>query len=60
MRRTLPIFVFTGAEGGNVEEVIWAYAFMVNFANELGALTVAFEHRFFGLSVPFGGSVVPT
>eukprot|EP01043_Picozoa_sp_COSAG02_P026351 COSAG02_NODE_1516_length_12182_cov_14.478689_12_plen_561_part_00 len=55
-RSTLPIFVFTGAEGGNVEETAWAYTFIINLACKMNALTVLLEHRFFGLSVPFGGN----
>ena len=52
-----PIFFFTGAEGGNVEDVLWAYTFMVNVAMELNAMVVCMEHRFFGLSVPFNNNV---
>jgi lysosomal Pro-X carboxypeptidase len=55
-RSTVPIFVFTGAEGGNVEETAWAYSFIIDMACEMGALTVLLEHRFFGRSVPFGGN----
>ena len=51
-----PIFVFTGAEGGNVEETMWAYTFMIEVACRMGALVAFFEHRFFGLSIPFGGN----
>jgi lysosomal Pro-X carboxypeptidase len=51
-----PIFVFTGAEGGNVENVIWAYTFMINVAMEINAMVVCLEHRFFGLSIPFGNN----
>ena len=53
---TAPIFVFTGAEGGNVQETAWAYSFMINVACRMGGLVALFEHRFFGLSVPFGGN----
>ena len=54
--RTAPIFVFTGAEGGNVQETAWAYTFLIDVACRMGSLVALFEHRYFGLSVPFGGN----
>ena len=55
-KRPPPIFVFTGAEGGNVEDTMWAYTFMIEVGCRMGALVAFFEHRFFGLSVPFANT----
>jgi hypothetical protein len=50
-----PIFVFTGAEGGDVTQLYdYAYGHTVSVAKRQGALIVFLEHRFFGKSLPFG------
>eukprot|EP00051_Salpingoeca_urceolata_P016209 m.214009 g.214009 ORF g.214009 m.214009 type:complete len:419 (-) comp18616_c1_seq2:478-1734(-) len=49
-----PIFVFTGAEGGNVEIVRSGYGHVVTMAKTYGALILWLEHRYFGVSKPFG------
>jgi len=53
-REGAPMFVFTGAEGGDVTRVIGDYGLVLELADELGAIVVAVEGRFFGASVPGG------
>jgi hypothetical protein len=49
-----PIFVFTGAEGGDVTKYYsYAYGHAVAYAQRKGGLIVFLEHRFFGKSLPF-------
>jgi len=47
-----PIFVFTGAEGGDVTGVIGDYGGVLTQAAQLGGMVVAVEGRFFGRSQP--------
>mmetsp|Transcript_17533 Transcript_17533/g.51923 ORF Transcript_17533/g.51923 Transcript_17533/m.51923 type:complete len:493 (-) Transcript_17533:93-1571(-) len=50
-----PIFVFTGAEGGDVTGLYgYAYGHPRAVARTHRALIVFLEHRFFGHSLPFG------
>ncbi|KAK3233206.1 hypothetical protein CYMTET_56483, partial [Cymbomonas tetramitiformis] len=49
-----PIFVFTGAEGGDVERTAGAYGWVTQMARRSSAMLVFLEHRFFGKSLPFG------
>ena len=49
-----PIFVMTGAEGGNVEDTFWAYGSYFDMFLELGGCVVFAEMRYFGESIPFG------
>lgn len=50
-----PIFVFTGAEGGDVTKLYdYAYGHAVTVAKRHKALIIFLEHRFFGKSLPFG------
>jgi hypothetical protein len=57
-RSGAPIFVFTGAEGGDVTRVIGDYGSVLALAAKLGAMVVVIEGRFFGQSLPAdsGGS----
>lgn len=48
-----PLFVFCGAEQGDIELEWEHYGFMVEFARSQGAKILWLEHRFFGKSVPF-------
>eukprot|EP00041_Stephanoeca_diplocostata_P029998 m.897803 g.897803 ORF g.897803 m.897803 type:complete len:311 (-) comp23669_c0_seq54:2883-3815(-) len=50
-----PIFVFTGAEGGDPSQFYsYSYGHPVALAKQLKGLIVFLEHRFFGKSLPFG------
>lgn len=49
-----PIFVFTGAEGGNVTRVAGDYGTPVAHAEALHGQVLFLECRFFGGSLPFG------
>ena len=53
-----PIFVFTGAEGGDIEPLykFGDYGTPIAFAKSLGALVVFLECRYFGESLPFGNA----
>jgi lysosomal Pro-X carboxypeptidase len=51
-RNSSPIFVFTGAEGGDVTHIIGDYGSVLALAAKLGAMVVAIEGRFFGKSLP--------
>lgn len=48
-----PLFVFCGAEQGDIQLEWEHYGFMVEFAREQGAKILWLEHRFFGKSMPF-------
>merc|ERR1719310_1246715 len=49
-----PLFVFCGAEQGDIELEWDNYGFLVEFARAEGATVLWLEHRFFGKSLPFG------
>lgn len=48
-----PLFVFCGAEQGDIELEWQHYGFLVELARAEGATVLWLEHRFFGKSVPF-------
>lgn len=49
-----PLFVFCGAEQGDIELEWEHYGFLVEVARAQGATVLWLEHRFFGKSLPFG------
>jgi len=49
-----PLFVFCGAEQGDIESEWDQYGFVVELARAQGATILWLEHRFFGKSLPFG------
>eukprot|EP00755_Sulcionema_specki_P016772 Sspe_Gene.62809::Locus_35527_Transcript_2_2_Confidence_0.667_Length_460::g.62809::m.62809 len=49
-----PILAFTGAEGGDIEDVFYDYQFMFQLGCRKRALMLFIEHRYFGKSYPFG------
>jgi len=48
-----PLFVFCGAEQGDIELEWEHYGFLVEVARNQGATVLWLEHRFFGKSLPF-------
>lgn len=50
-RNGSPVFVFTGAEGGDVTGILGDYGSVLALAAKLGAMIVAIEGRFFGQSL---------
>merc|ERR1719424_201513 len=51
--KTQPLFVFCGAEQGDIELEWENYGFLVEVAKAQGATLLWLEHRFFGKSLPF-------
>jgi len=51
-----PLFVFCGAEQGDIELEWEHYGFLVEVARAQGATVLWLEHRFFGKSLPFNGT----
>lgn len=53
---TQPLFVFCGAEQGDIELEWEHYGFLVEVARAQGATVLWLEHRFFGKSLPFNAT----
>lgn len=49
-----PLFVFCGAEQGDIYKEWKHYGFMMEVARRQAAKVIFLEHRYFGQSVPFG------
>lgn len=56
-KKNNPVMFFTGAEGGDITRLYsYAYGYARQVAQELGAMIVFMEHRFFGKSFPYNNS----
>lgn len=56
LERNYPLFVFCGAEQGDIYREWERLGFMLDVARAHGAKVIWLEHRFFGASMPFEGA----